>query len=356
MLDGQELVDPILMRIRLNIVSLQPYSMTPLERRLRQHQKDFTAETGHPFKNFTCPITLRDEPTRLCLGHVINQAFSRSSRCQLVQRADVDSFFGSRFESDFVKLRHKGRHRLDKYLTDQTLGKEIASRFRLQGKEIEYYYTAGAPSPQHTELPFPGLTPGRRLVLKIHPSELVAGGRVCLNFGIEADLRVPMFVSVLKAAHLTLFNILGYRHALALSGRFLGHDLLGALFWKFKDKPKSEVPHATWADVKRYASMVRPLQVLPPGFRGTISDNSVLVCRTAGSTFWGIVVFIRTGIHMQAVVTPVFDTDAGVGRYFEFLSSNGQHFEVTKAVFKDGAWQLSPNWFMVNWPRTDLPS
>ncbi len=38
------------------------------------------------------------------MGHVINEVFGGSDRHTTVQRTDIDKFFGSVFEADFVLL------------------------------------------------------------------------------------------------------------------------------------------------------------------------------------------------------------------------------------------------------------
>jgi hypothetical protein len=55
---------------------------------------DYEAVVGNPFGHFYCPILLEDIPGELCMGHVINKSFANSSRKRVVQRKDVDGFFG----------------------------------------------------------------------------------------------------------------------------------------------------------------------------------------------------------------------------------------------------------------------
>ncbi|PQV62436.1 hypothetical protein B1R32_13611 [Abditibacterium utsteinense] len=67
---------------------------------------DFKNVTGRPFEHFYCPILQRDGPAELCMGHVVNKAFFDTSnrvseRC-ILQRKDVDNFYGSHFEPRFL--------------------------------------------------------------------------------------------------------------------------------------------------------------------------------------------------------------------------------------------------------------
>ena len=71
---------------------------------LTRLQESFREATGDNFKHFYCPILHRDEPTQLCMGHVINDAITGSCRVRVVQRKDVDGFYGAYFEADYTAL------------------------------------------------------------------------------------------------------------------------------------------------------------------------------------------------------------------------------------------------------------
>ena len=71
-------------------------------KRLDSLRADYEASTGLPFQYFFCPITWKDEDVPLCRAHVINKAFRGADRSWTVQRADVDNWFGSLFENDFL--------------------------------------------------------------------------------------------------------------------------------------------------------------------------------------------------------------------------------------------------------------
>src|SRR5215207_8302615 len=73
--------------------------------RIEELRADYTQIEGKPFSHFYCPILFKDEDTPLCRAHIINKAFSDSVRASTVQRADVDRFYGSRFESDFIDIQ-----------------------------------------------------------------------------------------------------------------------------------------------------------------------------------------------------------------------------------------------------------
>ena len=66
-----------------------------------------------------------------------------------------------------------------------------------------------------------------KLILKMHPADLQAAASKKWRIAIERDYRLPALVSMIKAAYLTLFSMLGYRYALSAAGLEVGHSILG---------------------------------------------------------------------------------------------------------------------------------
>jgi hypothetical protein len=60
---------------------------------------------GNPFKCFYCPILQTDEETELCMGHIVNKSIPNSCRKCVVQRKDVDGFYGVVVEAEEARLR-----------------------------------------------------------------------------------------------------------------------------------------------------------------------------------------------------------------------------------------------------------
>ena len=77
------------------------------EKHLAKLKEDYNAVAGGPWNHFVCPILHVDEDVPLIRAHVINKAFSNSDRSWTVQRKDVDNFFGSCFEADFLAIEKK---------------------------------------------------------------------------------------------------------------------------------------------------------------------------------------------------------------------------------------------------------
>ena len=93
----------------------------PVAERLEALRQDFAKTAGQPFRHFYCPILFVDEQAELCQAHIVNRAFPATSRKWTVQREDVDSFFGSKFEGSFTNLRFDEPGIATKAITDSYL-------------------------------------------------------------------------------------------------------------------------------------------------------------------------------------------------------------------------------------------
>ena len=145
----------------------------------------------------------------LCKAHIVNQAFEDSSRSWTVQRADVDSFYGSVFESDFVDIQYKGRWRLDQCMANKELARRFQPNITLKGTPVEHYPAGKGVGPEHTAALIETSFGEIRIGLKLHPQEVAEATTGDWQITVEKDLRGAAVVSVLKAAHLTMFELLG---------------------------------------------------------------------------------------------------------------------------------------------------
>jgi len=110
-------------------------SSSDFTRRLEFLRADHERVYGRPFEHFYCPLLFRDEPVKLAKGHVYPQAFTGTDRKWTVQRKDVESWFGSMFEADFVQLELRGHPSfLDAALEDPKRAKQLQLRFALMVK------------------------------------------------------------------------------------------------------------------------------------------------------------------------------------------------------------------------------
>jgi hypothetical protein len=114
--------------------------------------------------------------------------------------------------------------------------------------------------------------------LKMPPTDAKTAQGKHWEVEISRDIRIPMLVSVIKAAHLTLFHMLGYNYVLSAGGYFVGHQILGEFFLHNYDKPKADVLKAANPFFREYVHMVRPLISDTFNFQGTVTDNALLIC------------------------------------------------------------------------------
>jgi len=71
---------------------------------LQRLNADYTRVTGKPVRHFVCPITLEDDPnSELCDGHILNAAIRKASRKTVIQRKDVDGYFGTTLEPELIR-------------------------------------------------------------------------------------------------------------------------------------------------------------------------------------------------------------------------------------------------------------
>jgi hypothetical protein len=172
-----------------------------VQQKLETLRSDYREVTGKPFSHFFCPILFRDEDVPLCHAHIVNAAFPNSSRNSTIQRADVDNFYGSVFESDFVSIQYRGQRLADHVLGDPELSRKLRPTIRIAGEDVEHFVATGPISRRFTEVSLAGPSGTVRLGLKIHPDNALAPSQ--WQIVIEKDIRLPALVSTLKAAHLT---------------------------------------------------------------------------------------------------------------------------------------------------------
>lgn len=322
--------------------------------KLDKLREDYTQNTGHPFNHFYCPILYKDENKPLCMAHIINTAFPNSARAWTVQREDVDNFYGSKFESDFIVLQHSGKFSPDEVLSDKQLSKSLKPRILFNGNPVDYYYTENNIPDQFSPATIDKNGQTTKLALKMSPEAVLAEIDSNWKIDISKDLRLPALVSLIKSAHLTLFEMLGYDYVLSAGGNFVGHQILGKFYEQNKSKSKSEVLENALPFFYDFAHMVRPLPSNNLGFQGTISDNQLLVCRDINNTIWALIVFIRTNQDLHAVLIPIFDKIEAIPKFLDFLKSKKETIEVNFCRFKIENWEFSKKSIKLTWPKTGI--
>jgi hypothetical protein len=322
--------------------------------KLQELRADYTQVAGQPFAHFYCPMLFRDEDVPLCQAHIINKPFPDSSRDWTVQRVDVDSFYGSKFEADFIDILYNESGSPGKVLTDKTLSKRFQPRIFVDGKPVDHFAAKDNIPERFTPVEFRYEGQSVQLGLKMSPEDFSAVAERKLEIEIDKDVRIPALVSLIKAAHLTLFDMLGYRYALSAGGHFVGRQILGEFFHQNYDKQKADALKNAHSFFREFAHIVRPVQSLDFDLQGTIADNKLFICWGSGRSPWALIVFIKTSRSLHAVLVPVFDQPGTVATFLDFLQDENNLIEGSFGCFKGGHWEIGKEVRELVWPKTGV--
>jgi hypothetical protein len=323
--------------------------------KLERLRSDYEAVTKRSFVYFYCPILLRDEKTELCQAHIINERFRNSPRAWTIQRKDVDGFYGSNFEADFLAIQYKTENwSPSKVIIDKGLAKRFSPRILVDEEPVEYFVTQGNIPNDYTQIKIEGSGQSIQLGLKMHPQNFIMALDQSWEISISLDVRLPAVVSLIKAAYLTLFEVLGYRYALSAGGYFIGRQILGEFFLQNnEEKHKPEIVKNAQSFFSEFKHMVRPVQSLPFDAQGTITDNLLLVCEESRSAFWAFIVLVRTSSQLHAVMVPILDQPDAVSRFFDFLETDYESVEAKLCRFDqlENRWEIHKEAFKLTWPK-----
>jgi hypothetical protein len=318
-----------------------------LPSRVGRFREDYKALTSAPFNHFYCPILFEDQDTELCQAHIVPEGFRNTTRKWAVQRKDVDNFFGSNFESDFLSLQYNDNPDPIKSLTNRTLSNVLKPTVRIDGQAVGYYQPKGQVPSDHAQIDLHDNGQVFPMVFKIAPDKIHTNTKIEVE--IKKDLRLPAIVSAIKAAHLTLFELLGYRYALSAGGQFVGRQILGAFYRQSVAKQKPMVVSEGLLHFQQFSGMVRPVVLNGVNFQGSITDGRMMICDQPSHVPWAIIVFIRTAESFHAVLMPVLDRIDSPVRFVELLRNKLPSFEGTIAQFDGEQWHTS-NTVELAWP------
>jgi hypothetical protein len=298
-------------------------------------------------------MLFRDEDSELCRAHIVNQAFVGASRRWTIQRKDVDGFFGAFFESDFVKLQFRREPDEEPFavLADRRRARQLEPAVYLDGQKVEHYVAHGDVPAQHSK--FAVDLNGRTvsLGLKLHPNDTLAAADRNWEIRIEQDVRIGALVSLLKAAHLTLFDMLGYRYALSAGGHFMGATILGEFFSRNRGLPRGTVLRNAASHFREFANMVRPALAPNDDVRGTAEDGLLYICTRGTEIRWAFLVQIKTGASLHAVLVPTFDTPAGIELFLRFLRNDDDMIDAVLTKFDGEKWLVAKEFKRLRWPK-----
>jgi len=285
---------------------------------------------------------------------VINRRFRESNRAWTIQRKDVDSFYGSFFEADFISIQDAGRLNPVDVLTDRRLSGRLRPSIIVEDEKVAHYVPEG-PVPDHHSIVAVETQEGTvPLVLKMERHELLDRVSQRWEIGIEKDLRLASLVSVLKAAHLTLFYLLGYNYGLSAGGWFVGRTILGDFFDAHDGEERAAIIEAGEAHFPDFVNMARPLLAGADELQGTVSDGRLYLCG-AGPP-WAMLVIVRTAQIRHAVLVPILDDAERAAHFIGFLKSPHGELAVRFAEFNDDRFDVSPRIHRFEWPTANYHS
>jgi len=319
--------------------------------KLAQLNADFEVVTGRPFQHFYCPVLYRDEDVELCQAHLVNQAFPNACRRWTIQRKDVDNFFGSVFESAFAALRHRGRPRTPDLLVDKSAADSLRPKVFLDGRPVEHYIANGPVPERFSPFIVDGPDGPARLALKMQPDATLAASDGNWEIRIDRDLRLPAVVSLLKSAHLTLFDMLGYHYALSAGGAFVGQTILGNFFSNYRGAQRSAVMRNALRHFGEFTHLVRPVMGGFENAEGTAADGRLFICVRGTEIRWAFLVIVRTGDGIHTVLVPTFESPVAVEVFLKFLKNQEERLDARLTKFDGDRWLVSTATKPLRWPK-----
>jgi hypothetical protein len=315
-------------------------------------QTDHIKVAGKPFTRFYCPLTGQDDANaELCLGHVINGAMPNSSRKTIVQRKDIDGFYGRLLEPAFIAIMRMQSQSKARNFYDPEIRKKVGLTILIDGEPCEWYEDQGGPAPDYfTKKTLRSTEFGDlKIVLKKKIDT-----RVKLTFRLAHDARIESIASLLKAAYLTLFRILGYGFALSDGGREIGYNVIGRFFREHehdKDARKAAGPF-----FRQYVNLIRPVSnytgALPAG---TLDTGRGHFCYDAHGVLFGSIIDVRMDKLLAAVLVPTFHDEASKVVFNDFLENKDQRLFLREFNYAERTRQIRAKKEIVErvWPKDE---
>jgi hypothetical protein len=283
--------------------------------------EDYASQGDGPFTHFFFPILLKDEDVELCMGHVISARIKNCCRATVVQRRDVDAFYGSICEAAFKTIVdvHSARSAGRQVISDPGLRRALPMTVRLGDQKIDCYEARNHVHPSH---PIVELHDDNgavfKLAIKVTDTDIPENCRMQLT--IFKDFMPETVATLLKMAHLTQFAVLGYQYVFGAAGLMLA-DILRTFFLENKDRSREQKMSALDSYFRKHAGMVMPAVGYDQNvIRGSIEDRRFLVCIGSSGRWYAFGVFIRVNEQMHVVLVPSDRADS-VGTYFDLISS-----------------------------------
>src|SRR4051812_34296577 len=106
----------------------------------------------------------------------------------------------------------------------------------------------------------------------------------------------------------------------------------------------------------RFEPMAKPVIESSIEWRGTVTDNQLLVCRTGDRKVWASIVLVKTASLLWAVLVPICegpDRQLELSRFLHFLREGPEYLQVSYMKLSDDSsqWDLQDGIQKWEWPR-----
>lgn len=326
-----------------------------LKAKIEVLRKDHENASGKAFNYFWCPILFIDEDTDLCIAHIVNQAFpnsDNSERAWTVQRKDVDNFYGAMFEADFVAIKYKEMPITGNVIVNKELFQQLNPKILLDGKDVDFFVAKDKVPSKYSLLTVEGDEETVDVGIKIPPADFQKAIEGKWEIDVSKDVRLQALVSLIKAAHLTLFELFGYHYALSAAGRFVGHDILGTFFLQNKNEKKKTILGNASKFFAEFVHMVRPVQSVGITLQGSITDKTLLMCRNQDGTPWAWIVFVKAADTLHTVLIPISQEAIELNPFLQFLKNGQEIIEVSSCTLTNKGLEVNPQKLPMTWIKT----
>lgn len=291
----------------------------------------------------------------LCESHIINEDIPGAARAWTVQRQDVDNFYGSNFEADFTNIQYANKSSAE-ILANKELFKKFKPKMLANGNQVEYFIVKERIPEHFTRIIFEHN--GRSVIIGLKMNQNAVAASIGRNWEINTirDIRIAALASLIKSAYLTAFEVLGYKYVLSAAGEYIGNQILGKFFRQNHKKKKKDVCQNGAAFFSEYVNMIRPVQIKGFEMLGTITDRIIQVCWGSSGNAWAIIIFIRTGTLLHAVMLPVFDRVDMIPTYIDFMKNQNESITVSFCRYEkeQGRWANCRDQTPINWPKKGI--
>lgn len=320
--------------------------MTINEEQLARLNADYFGLTGKAVERFVCPVTLQDDPNaELCDGHVLNESIKKASRATVIQRKDVDNYYGRTIEPDLVRFLNvpvSTPQELVRRSRDLTITTPSGDKF-----DAFFSNSSARKRFQQVDLWNPDGIPFASPFLKTGKLE----ARLHKDLEVEWTMTVTdsaVVGSLVKSGYLALFRMLGYRWVHSADGDKVRRAL--AAFYRDKASKKQSLSY--FGEFKGSMAVVLGDQFDHVG--DTLDGGSLLLHYAEGDSTTGLLFAVtclfRVNDRVVAVTLPCHQREGyycvAFRHYQEFLSNRStfhsayfaryynEHFEISSAPLR----------------------